>query len=207
VAPPLLVFKAFEKELGVQVRVPQALSAIPRGEQVKLRDALGIGREDFQRSVEEMRTIAADEQKTQATADLAQQAAQADRPVTSKLQKVPPPPKRSVAVVIVLALVTLGGIGVGVWYGLRDSSAGVDVGDVAGTLQLANARVAQGSMSATITDPKWEGLTKEEQKKLAGQLLEQEAPKGIHTITLSDDKGATRALISDGPNGHSVIIP
>src|SRR4051812_9629482 len=47
VAPPLLVFKAYEAELGVTVRVPQALSALPRGEQVRLRDELGISKEDF----------------------------------------------------------------------------------------------------------------------------------------------------------------
>src|SRR6478672_5270567 len=30
VAPPLLVFKSFEQTLGVHVRMPQALTAIPR---------------------------------------------------------------------------------------------------------------------------------------------------------------------------------
>jgi hypothetical protein len=208
VAPPLLVFKAFEKELGVQVRVPQALSAIPRGEQVKLRDALGIQRPDFQRAVDEMRQIASAEQQSAGAAELAQRAAaQSAAPVTSDVQKVPPGKRARTPLVIALSLVTLAGIGVGVWLGLRDSSAAFDVSDVAGTLQLANARMAQGSMSATITDPRWETLSKEEQKKLALQLIEQEAPKGIHTITLSDDKGATRALLSEGPNGHVAIVP
>src|SRR4051812_11618316 len=30
VAPPMFVFKAYEEELGVAVRLPQALSAVPR---------------------------------------------------------------------------------------------------------------------------------------------------------------------------------
>ena len=59
VAPPLLVFKAYEAELGVAVRVPQALSAIPRGEQIRLRDALGIEREDFAKAIDELKTLAA----------------------------------------------------------------------------------------------------------------------------------------------------
>jgi hypothetical protein len=201
VAPPLLVFKAFEKELGVQVRVPQALSAIPRGEQVKLRDALGITRDDFARAVGEMRDIAEREQTTTTAADLAEKAARTVAPSAAK-----PTARRRPLVLALLALVAASGLGLGTWYGLRDSASSFDVSDVAGTVQLANARRAQGSMSATITDPKWDALSKEEQKKLALQLIEQEAAKGIHMIALSDEKGATRALISDGPNGHSAVI-
>jgi hypothetical protein len=207
VAPPLLVFKAFEKQLGVQVRVPQALSAIPRGEQIKLRDALGINRDDFAKAMEELRGITGEDQSPKDAAAQADEAAPADRPVTSRAQKVPPPRKRRPVVVALLALLALGGVSLGAWYGLRDSSAAFDVSDVAGTIQLGKARLAQGSMSATITDPRWDGLPKDEQKRLAQQLLEQEAPKGIHTITLSDEKGATRALVSEGPNGPSVVIP
>src|SRR3954469_20458978 len=48
VAPPLLLFKAYENELGVAVRVPQQLTAIPRAKQVRLRDALGVQKQDFQ---------------------------------------------------------------------------------------------------------------------------------------------------------------
>src|SRR3954462_4665468 len=33
VAPPLLLFKAYENDLGVLVRMPQQLTAIPRAEQ------------------------------------------------------------------------------------------------------------------------------------------------------------------------------
>jgi hypothetical protein len=207
VAPPLLVFKAYEKELCVQVRTPQALSAIPRGEQLKLRDALGIQREDFQRAIEEMRQIAASEQTAGNASALAQQAAKADKPITSRHAQVAVPSKSRTPQAIALSLVAVAGIGLGVWYGLRDSSASFDVSDVAGTLQLSKARVAQGSMAATISDPKWDTLGKEDQKKLALQLMDQEAPKGIHTITLSDEKGATRALVNEGPNGHTAIIP
>jgi hypothetical protein len=204
VAPPLLVFKAFEKELGVAVRVPQALSAIPRGEQVKLRDALGIQRSDFQRALEPLRNIAAAEQPTSAKRQPARQAAAL---VASDVQKVKAGTQRRTPVAIALALVTLAGIGLGVRYAVHDSSTAMDVSDVAGTLQLTHARAAQGSMSATITDPRWEPLSKEEQQKLALQLMEAEAPKGIHTIMLSDEKGTTRALISDGAGGRTAIIP
>ena len=211
VAPPLLVFKAYEGELGVQVRVPQAISAIPRSEQLKLRDSLGVQRADFQRAMEEMRQIAAEETRQASQEEAVQKAVEKnEKPTTQRLPKVTKPKepaKNRTAVVVALALVTVAGLGGGMYLGLRDSASGFDVSDVAGTLQLASAKAAQGSLSATIVDPKWETLSAEDRKKVAGQLFDQEAPKGIHTITLSDEKGATRALISDGPNGRTVVIP
>ena len=80
VAPPLLVFKAYEKELGVSVRVPQALTAIPRGEQIRLRDALGIERADFAKSIEEMRELAAVEANARQTQNLARAAEAKEEP-------------------------------------------------------------------------------------------------------------------------------
>jgi hypothetical protein len=212
VAPPLLVFKAYEKELGVQVRVPQALSAIPRGEQVKLRDGLGITREDFATAIDAMHKVARAEQDARMAEAVAQQAAQQAQPEkkapsTLRLQKVAPPKKPPKALAAILSLAALGAMGAGVYFGTRDTSQAFDVSDVAGTVQLANARRGAASLSATIADPKWDSLSKEDQKKLALQLLEQELPKGIHLITLSDDKGATRALISEGPTGHTAVIP
>src|SRR5581483_1499256 len=58
VAPPLLLFKAYENELGVVVRVPQALSALPRAEQVRLRDELGIPRTEFAGAIAQMQKLA-----------------------------------------------------------------------------------------------------------------------------------------------------
>src|SRR4051812_43970185 len=65
VAPPFLVFKAYENELGVIVRIPQALTAIPRGEQVRLRDTLGLQRADFAAAIDEMRSLASAENAQQ----------------------------------------------------------------------------------------------------------------------------------------------
>lgn len=58
VAPPLLGFKSFEEELGVRVRLPQALSAIPRAEQERLRDELKVGKEDFATAIKQMHELA-----------------------------------------------------------------------------------------------------------------------------------------------------
>src|SRR5947209_2677680 len=63
VAPPLLVFKAYEEELGVAVRLPQALTAVPRSEQVRLRDELKISKADFAKALAELQTLAAAQEK------------------------------------------------------------------------------------------------------------------------------------------------
>src|SRR5947208_2360855 len=47
VAPPLLVFKSFETDLDVNVRLPPALSALPPGEQAKLRDQMPLTKDAF----------------------------------------------------------------------------------------------------------------------------------------------------------------
>ena len=49
VAPPLALFKSFEDLLGgVEVRLPLALSAVPRGELNRLRDEVTYARADFE---------------------------------------------------------------------------------------------------------------------------------------------------------------
>lgn len=213
VAPPLLSFKAYEGELGVQVRLPQALSAIPRGEQVRLRDALGVQRQDFQRAIEEMRALVAQQALEEKKAQLLREAASTvDEPTASGDTtrqtggaggKATATQKRLAALLSLAAIVA---ISVGAWLGLRDTARGFDLGDVAGTLQLANGKAAGGSLTATIVDPKWDSASADERRKLASQLLDIEAAKGIKVLTLLDGSGATRALVTDGPDGRAVIL-
>jgi hypothetical protein len=206
VAPPLLVFKAYEKELGVQVRVPQSLSAIPKGEQIKLRDALGIKRDDFALTLSQIREIAEADRASVAQTQAAERAEQAEQ--TSRVPKRPPKRNvRQLGLAVGLSVVALAAIGAGTWLALRDTSKDLDTSDTASVLQLAHARSGGATMSATIVDPRWDALGKDEQKKVASQLLDLEAPKGIRSITLSDGNGATRALVNEGPNGRTVIIP
>src|SRR5262249_16145863 len=55
IAPPLLVFKANESELGVRVRMPHALSAIPQADQAQLRAALALPAEEFATALSALR--------------------------------------------------------------------------------------------------------------------------------------------------------
>src|SRR5262249_19596685 len=72
VAPPMFVFKAYEEALGIAVRLPAALSAVPRNEQSKLREQMNISKEDFAKVVGELQHITAASQ-----AEAAKQKAQA----------------------------------------------------------------------------------------------------------------------------------
>jgi hypothetical protein len=221
VAPPLLVFKAYEGELGVAVRMPQALSAIPRGEQIRLRDALGIERADFAKAIDELRKLAAsdasDERNQQIMRDAgssydkdeaSKSGSKAQPKAKPKSSKKPgPPSKQAKALAAALGLVALAAIGGGVWWALRDTSVGYPLTDVGGILQLANGRAVGPSLTATITDPKWETLSADERKKAVSAVMDLELGKGIKSLILLDGTGTTRAMVTEAPSGRSIVLP
>ncbi|HEY2743939.1 MAG TPA: hypothetical protein VGL86_04935 [Polyangia bacterium] len=213
VAPPLLMFKAYEKELGVVVRVPQALSAIPRGEQIRLREALGIQRADFAAAIDEMKSLAAAEAAQRQTVNLARAAEESGRdeprkPATQKMapvkaKKKPP----SALLALALGAAALGAIVFGLWFALRDTSAGFQLGDVAASLQLTNGRAVGPSLTATVADPRWDSMSRDDRKKAVSAVMDIENGKGIKSMVLLDGNGATRAMVNEGPNGRSISIP
>ncbi|HWE31203.1 MAG TPA: hypothetical protein VHB97_24520 [Polyangia bacterium] len=211
VAPPLLVFKAYEKELGVPVRIPQALSAIPRGEQVKLREQLGIQRADFQRAIDEMTALVA-EQKREVEheqmlreAEVAAQGPEAAVP-TSRVQKAKPAAGNRMGLAAALAVVGVIAAGVSIWWSARDTATTFDLSDVAGSLALANGKTGGGSLTATIVDPRWDSMSQDERKRTVGSVFDIEYTKGIRAITLLDAAGNSRALAGEGPDGRFVMI-
>lgn len=213
VAPPLLVFKAYENELGVTVRIPQALSAIPRGEQIRLRDALGIERADFAKSIDELKSLAADTaaqgQATRA-AEAGARKEEARKPAAPKpaAGKAPRPvTPQSKALALGLAIGGVAALAFGVWFTFRDTSRGFDLSDVAATLQLTNGRAAGPSLTATISDPKWDAMSIDDRKKAAAAVMDVESQKGIKSLTLLDKNGREGAAVDDTPNGRRVIVP
>jgi hypothetical protein len=211
VAPPLLMFKAYEKELGVSVRMPQALSAIPRGEQVRLRDALGIQRADFAKAIDEMKVLAAAEAAERQTQNLARAAeASADkdeprRPSTQKSAQIKKPQSKLLAAL--LGAAALGAIVFGVWFATRDTSAQFPLGDVAGSLQLANGRAVGPSLTASISDPRWETMSRDERKKAVSAVMDIEVGKSIRSMILLDGNGGTAAIVTETPTGRNITVP
>jgi hypothetical protein len=205
VAPPLLVFKAYEGELGVQVRMPQALTAIPRGEQIRLRDALGIQRQDFARAIEEMHAIVKDEQQGKSMAAIVEEASTKNEAAAAAAATGKRPERRGLAIALIaLALVALGG---SLWFALRDTSNAFDLSETHAVLQLASGRAVGPSLTATIVDPKWDSLSAVERKKVASQLMDLAAAKGVRALMLLDANGATRAIVSETPNGRNIVVP
>ncbi|HWE29283.1 MAG TPA: hypothetical protein VHB97_14840, partial [Polyangia bacterium] len=199
VAPPLLVFKAYEKELGVAVRVPQALSAIPRGEQVRLRDALGIQRADFAQAIDEMKALAGAQASAANQQDILRDAAatvgegERRKPSTAANKKVAAPAGPQAKLLAAgLALGGIAALAFGVWFALRDTSATYDLSDVAGMLQLTGGRAAGPTLMAQIADPKWDAMSTDERKKAASAVMDVEAGKGIKSLILLDKAGAER---------------
>jgi hypothetical protein len=207
VAPPFLVFKAYENELGVIVRVPQALSAIPRGEQVRLRDTLGLQRADFAAAIEEMKSLAAAEAGTKQQQQIAREAVAKEEPAHGQKAAKKPPTPQAKAMAIGLALGGVLAFGFGVWFALRDTSQPYDLSDVAATLQLTKGRTAGHSLTATISDPRWETLSPEDRKKAASSVMDVETGKGIKSLILMDQAGNAKALVNETPNGRNVLLP
>jgi hypothetical protein len=185
VAPPLLAFKALEAELGVDVRVPQAISSLPVAEQNRLRDELPL--RDFAKAIAEMKAIAEEEAKRGAAptiADAAREASQQDAPVK-------PRPKRT-GLAIALGVFTALALSSSFYIALRDAAKDVDVSGLAPILRLADARRAEGSLVARIADPRWETMSKEEQRRLAVQLFDRVEVNGVRALTLTDANGRVR---------------
>jgi hypothetical protein len=226
VAPPLLAFKGYEQELGVQVRMPQALTAIPRAEQVRLRETLGLQRADFQRAIDEMREFAAAEARVRVSSrqlravsgsqSTTPAAPPAPSPSGTSLPVVPvepvtaprpAPPSDKRALALVLGLLALVGVALSAWLSLRDTAHSFALDDVAGTLQLGNGRAADGSLTAVIQDTRWESLSPDERRKAVSAIMDVEQPKGIRAMTLLDGGGGLRAMVTEGPNGRNILLP
>ncbi len=214
VAPPLLVFKAYEAELGVHVRVPQALSALPRGEQVKLRDELGITKADFAKTIADLQALAqAERAKAEAGAVSQEMKRQEsgkhpaplpqDKPASYAPAKPRPERKRLALALSGLAAVALG---LGLFFGLRNTAQHIDLSETAALLQLADGVRDGSSMTARIADPKWDTLSKEERERVVGQVFEVVSHKGVHALTLVDAAHKQRALISDAGGSRLLIV-
>jgi hypothetical protein len=205
VAPPLLVFKSFEKTLDVQVRIPDALSAIPVAERDRLGADLTITEADFAEAVQKIHALAAEEAAPQVdVGQVARAAADSAAPTVTGAPRGPT--RRQKLLAGVLGGVALVGLAGSLWYTLlRDTSNQFELTDVAPILQISDGRRVEQTLAARISDPRWETLPPAEQQRLATQVFERERPKGIHVLTLTDSSGRLRASVSDA-NGGKLFV-
>jgi hypothetical protein len=209
VAPPLLVFKSFESELGVTVRVPQALSAIPRGEQVKLREQVQITKEDFVAAVQKLTADSAREMKDAPPppkadmAKAAQQAAEATAPVRRVKTEATRQQKLLASALAALALTA---VVASLFISLKNPSTSTELGDVSSVLQLSDGHRGEQTLSARIADPRWETMGPDEQKRVATQLFEKLTARGIKVLTLTDGSGRVRVNVSNATGSLVVTV-
>ena len=218
VAPPLLAFKAFEAELGVTVRVPEALTALPRSEQTKLRDELGITRQDFASAIASLQQLALTERQKEVARESVQRTAameQAARGEEGKPATQPLPlavgqggvserTKRTLAIVLgCLALIALPAA---LFFTFNEKVQPVDMSDVAAHLKLTDARRVGESLVAHIDDPRWEGMSDADRQKAASQVFDVETRKGVRAMTLQDASGKVRVVGTDAGGVKTLTV-
>ncbi len=215
VAPPLLVFKAYEAELGVHVRVPQALSSLPRGEQVRLRDELGVTKADFAKVIADLQALADVEAAKASSAKAASQAAetaapQAPAPIDrggsyGKPKKVVDLKQRR-RIALALIAVALAALPTGLYFTFRDTAKTTDTADLTALVHLVDARREGVTLVGRIDDPVWENLPRPDQQKRAEQVFEIEVAKGVQSMTLTDAIGRSRVIATDVEGKRMIIV-
>jgi hypothetical protein len=212
VAPPMFVFKAYEQELGVAVRLPQALTAVPRGEQVRLRDELGITKADFATLVGELQQITAaaqTEQSKQAAAALEVRKSEAPAAPSPEYKAAPPTAtKRKIDPRVAMGLM-LGSLLIcagAVYVTLHQKTMAIDFGPVANVLKLQEGVRQGASISAKLMDSRWDSLPREEKQKLVGEVLDTQVGHGVKVITLRDGAGRVRATATETAAGRVVTV-
>jgi hypothetical protein len=203
VAPPLLVFKSLEADLEVSVRLPPALSALPPAEQAKLRDQVSLTRDAFLAQVPELAATPPPPEVPIDTTQAAQAAVEATEPPRPTKKPLALGAKVAIGALAVLSLCAAGG---STWWALRDPTQTMMVDDLASVLLLTGGKRVDGSMSARLSDPRWETLSREEQRRLAARVFDHEREKGIKVLTLLDASGRVRVSASDATGRTTITI-
>jgi hypothetical protein len=209
VAPPMLVFKAYEEELGIAVRLPAALSAVPRGEQLKLRDQLGISQEDFSKVVGELNQLAAAEQAEQAKQKAAavearKTEAATEAPRVAKPEAAPAKKPMNAKVAAAILAVSVAISGVILFFSFHETVTSVDFGGA--SLKLSDGRREGSSVIAKVSDPRWDSLPQDEKQKLVGEVMDAQVANGVKVLTLRDESGRVRATATDTAAGRVVNV-
>jgi hypothetical protein len=195
-AAPLLVFKTYEEELRVTIKLPAELSSVSPEERLILRDQLGMSAEDLTKVVDqfwEAEATAEGARKAAQAAGEATRAGPASRATPRDLKSVSPRRPLLVAASIAFAI---GAAGFAAWR-ISGRPTRVNVGDVADLLLLEGAVRQEQTLAARIVDPKWEHLSDAEKQRIADELFSREVVKGVQAMTLVDDRSRVRVLAAE----------
>jgi hypothetical protein len=230
VAPPLLLFKSLESELAVDVRLPMALSSLPKGEQKKLLDELTAtvprdevlkqltalvegarSEEDRARAEERTRAATAAPAPTNAAsralADAAAAAAAATSETPPKGAVTPPHnPARRKRVAIALVSLALVANAVAALQIFRGRPQAMAVDEMSTVIRISDGKRVGESLVAKLIDARFDQAPAEEQQKLVARLFEIAARSGIRSVTLVDARGRTRVIASEIDGKRTVVV-
>jgi len=226
VAPPLFLFKSVEGELAVDVRLPMALSSLPKGEQKKLLETMTVPREELLQKLgalvdaaraEEDRARAADARPAApaatgkgALADAVAAAANAaDTPAKGAVPLPAAPPAqqaRKKKLAIALGIVALLGNGVAAALLLGGRPQPMALDELSAVVRVTDGKRVGESLVARLADPKFDQAPADEQQKMLGRLYEIAARKGLRVVTLVDANGRTRAMVSEVAGQRTIFV-
>jgi hypothetical protein len=213
VAPPLLMLKSFEDDLGVRVVLPTALSSIPKASQAELRDQVNLERAAFVAHLEELRGQLA---LAAAAAPINREAprAEAQSPLVTKPRVQPEPkaapmrpPDQRRRMAVGLGAVAALALMMGGYFTLGGRPAAYDVSELEPIVRLEAALRQDRSLVARLADPRWDTLTKDDQKKLAGEVLDVVSRHGIEAVTLKDTTDRVRVIATSVGGRRTVVVP
>lgn len=204
---PLLVFKTYETELGVPVILPEELQSVSPEERMILRGAIGLSDSDFAAALETLREIAAEEESSRNAKQLV-----SDASLQGQQQGPEPKGKRGAGgarVITVIGAAVLLFVGMPVslyWTIFRDKTQMAEVAELAPILQLTGGRRREGSMVATISDPKWANLSRDERRAVAEKVFDVLTRQGVQVLTLLDSANRPSVLATDIGGIRSVQV-
>ena len=194
-ALPLLTLSTYQQRLGLRIKLPDSLAEVPQEQCLLLRDGVGLTEASLDKAVEQLRALEVEEDSRRESARLVDQASAA--PITGPKPKLPSRRGTSALVGIVVAIVGLAVSGFSLYFFvLRDTGNVVELSHVSDVVPLTEGRRAQGSLAARIADPTWETLSKDEKQKRARKLFERLSTMSLQIITLTDESGRTRVVIT-----------
>ncbi len=200
VAPPLYVFKAYEAALAVKVRMPEALAAIPRREQERLRTTIDIREVDFATTLDALRKLAAE-----APPDSLAAAVRAAGTGAIGAMSQTPTRDRRAQIAALLGILALGSLVGSLYFVFRDTTKAFDFSDVASVLEIRHGQRVENALVGELSDARWDKLGNDERQKRVSTVFQRAATTGIHALTLIDAHGQVRATAFTADRLHVLI--
>lgn len=194
VKPPLCLFKTFESQLGLTIKLPEALGELSASQVSVAAADCKVPAVELRRVLRDSGEPAPSTKRTEAAADaLIREAEQAETPKHRKPRRQLPAWVTPVAAVI--AVVSFGFAGLSVYKGCSSPKAqwkSIGLGPLQ-QLPVSDARRFGAQVDARLTDDGWLAQAEATRKKQLQDALDKLRPEGVRVLILRDKQGRVRA--------------